>query len=71
MGFVKWLAVLPFLGMLVGVPATTLTHASMASLFPGLPDALRDLNIGIVAMILNVVALGVVSALTRRQVAHA
>lgn len=61
-------------GICVGVAtvaATTLTHTNMASLFPGLPEALRDLNIGIVAMILNVVALGVVSALTRRRVAYA
>ena len=61
-------------GICVGVAtvaATTLTHTSVASLFPGLPDALQDLNIGIVAMILNVAALGVVSALTRRRVAYA
>ena len=61
-------------GICVGVAtvaATTLTHTSVASLFPGLPEALRDLNIGIVAMILNVAALGVVSALMRRRVAYA
>jgi SSS family solute:Na+ symporter len=32
-----------------------------------LPEALRDLNIGIVALVLNVVALGIVSAVTRRR----
>jgi SSS family solute:Na+ symporter len=43
----------------------------MASLFPMLPEALRDLNIGIVALVLNVVALGVVSAVTRRRPVYA
>jgi SSS family solute:Na+ symporter len=59
-----------FAGICVGVAtvaATSLTHTTVAMLFPALPEALRDLNIGIVALVLNVVALGVVSALTRRR----
>ena len=63
-----------FAGISVGVATvalTTLTHTSMASLFPILPEALRDLNIGIVALILNLVTLGVVSAVTRRRTAYA
>jgi SSS family solute:Na+ symporter len=53
------------------VAATSLTHTTMASLFPALPEALRDLNIGIVALLLNLVALGIVSALTRQRAAYA
>ena len=63
-----------FAGICVGVAtvaATSLTHSSVASLFPALPETLRDLNIGIVALVLNVVALGVVSAVTRRRAAYA
>jgi len=63
-----------FAGIGVGVATvavTTLTHTSVASLFPALPEELRDLNIGIVALLLNIIALGVVSALTRRRPAYA
>jgi SSS family solute:Na+ symporter len=63
-----------FAGICVGVATvaiTTLTHTSVATLFPGLPEALRDLNIGIVALVLNLAALGVVSAVTRRRAAYA
>jgi SSS family solute:Na+ symporter len=54
-------------GILVGiatVAATSLTHTTTATLFPMLPEALRDLNIGIVALVLNVLTLTVVSAVT-------
>jgi SSS family solute:Na+ symporter len=53
------------------VAATSLTHSTIASLFPALPAALQDLNIGIVALVLNVVALTLVSAVTRRRTAYA
>jgi SSS family solute:Na+ symporter len=55
-------------GIVVGiatVAATSLTHSTMATLFPGLPEVLRDLNVGIVALVLNVVTLTVVSVLSR------
>jgi SSS family solute:Na+ symporter len=58
-----------FAGIVVGiatVAATSLTHTTIASLFPDLPEALRDLNIGIVALVLNVVTLTVVSTINRR-----
>ena len=42
-----------------------------AGLLPGLPETLRDLNIGIVALLLNLVATGAVSAVTRRRAAYA
>jgi solute:Na+ symporter, SSS family len=43
----------------------------MAVLFPFLPEALRDLNIGVVALMLNVVTLAIVSAATRGRPAGA
>ncbi len=55
-------------GILVGiatVAATSLTHSSMATLFPGLPEVLRDLNVGIVALVLNIAALVIVTVATR------
>jgi SSS family solute:Na+ symporter len=58
-----------FAGIVVGIAtiaATSLTHTTIASLFPDLPEALRDLNIGIVALVLNVVTLTVVSTINRR-----
>jgi solute:Na+ symporter, SSS family len=61
-------------GICVGVATvavTSLTHTSVATLLPALPEALQDLNIGIVALVLNLAALGVVSALTRRRTAYA
>ncbi len=53
------------------VAVTTMTHTSVSTIFPALPEALRDLNSGIVALILNMVAMGVVSAVTRRRAAYA
>ena len=58
-------------GIVVGVAAVavlTLTKATVHSLFPFLPGPLQDLNVGIVALVLNVVALLVVSAATRGAV---
>jgi SSS family solute:Na+ symporter len=49
------------------VAAISLTHTTMSLLFPFLPETLRDLNIGIVALMLNVLTLGIVSAITRRR----
>jgi SSS family solute:Na+ symporter len=65
-----------FAGILTGVVITTVltfTHTTMGSWFPGLPEAIRDLNIGIVALVANVVVMVVVSAATRSraQVARA
>jgi SSS family solute:Na+ symporter len=62
-----------FVGVCVGVAtvaATSLTHTTIAGLFPELPGTLKDLNIGIVALVLNLVALTLVSAVTRRRPAY-
>jgi SSS family solute:Na+ symporter len=57
-----------FASILVGeatVAVLSLNKLSVATLFPFLPDALKDLNVGMVALTLNVLTLIVVSALTR------
>ena len=57
-----------FAGIVAGVAvvaATTLTHATVAQLMPFLPEKLKDINIGLIALALNVVVLFVVSALTQ------
>jgi len=58
-----------FAGIVVGmatVAAATVTHTTVASLLPGL-GSLRDLNIGIVALSLNVVVTAVVSTMSSRR----
>jgi SSS family solute:Na+ symporter len=56
------------LGICVGVATvavTTLSNASLAALFPGAPQFVQDLNIGIVALILNVATMLVVTVMVR------
>jgi solute:Na+ symporter, SSS family len=58
-----------FAGILIGVlavAAITGTGTSLASLAPGAPEAFRDLNVGIVALALNLAVTAGVSAMTRR-----
>ena len=60
-----------FSGILVGVVVTailTFTKTTVASLFPGLPEVVRDLNVGIIALVANVVVMVAVSAMTRSGV---
>jgi len=55
-------------GILVGVVAVailSLTGATIGSLFPGLPQVLQDLNVGIIALLLNLVTTGVVALVTK------
>jgi len=47
------------------VAVTTLMHISMGQLFPFLPDAAKDVNIGCVALALNIIVLIAVSAVTQ------
>jgi SSS family solute:Na+ symporter len=59
-------------GILAGVTTiawTSLTGTTLAKLFPAWPSVITDLNIGIVAMSVNVVVLVVVSAATRARTA--
>jgi SSS family solute:Na+ symporter len=60
-------------GILAGVVAViyfTMSGTTLATLMPGAPEVLRDLNIGTVALLVNIVAMAVVSAATQgRRVA--
>lgn len=61
-----------FCGILTGViavAAITLTKSTLGGLFPFLPDSLQDLNVGLVALLLNVCVTALVSALTQRAAA--
>jgi len=54
-------------GILAGVVAVvyfTMANTTLAALLPGAPEVLRDLNIGTVALLVNIVAMAVVSAAT-------
>jgi SSS family solute:Na+ symporter len=55
-------------GIVVGVATvalTSLTNVSIGGLFPALPSAIKDVNIGIVALLANAVVLVAVSAIGR------
>jgi SSS family solute:Na+ symporter len=54
-------------GIVVGVGTVvyfTLTNATIASLLPGFPEVVRDLNVGTAALVLNLLVLVIVSAVT-------
>lgn len=56
-------------GILAGVLTVTyitISKKTVADLLPGLPQAVKDLNVGIVAMFVNLVFLIVVSLMTRK-----
>jgi SSS family solute:Na+ symporter len=60
-------------GILAGVAVvayTTIQSASIGSLFPSFPQWAKDMNIGIVALIVNLVVLLVVSAVTQKFALH-
>jgi SSS family solute:Na+ symporter len=57
-----------FCGILAGalvVALTTLMHVSVAQLIPFAPDALKDINIGFLALGVNIVVLAAVSVVTQ------
>ena len=56
-----------FVGILAGVGTVvflTLAHETVGTLLPGLPDVVKDFNVGIIALLVNVVAFVAVSAVT-------
>jgi len=58
-------------GIVVGVSTvayTTITDTTIGSLFPSLPHWLQDLNVGIIALLVNVAVMVAVSLLTKRNV---
>jgi SSS family solute:Na+ symporter len=55
-------------GICVGVAAVAaihLSHLTLAQLLPGLPEVLHEVNVGIVALVLNVATMLAVSAVTQ------
>jgi SSS family solute:Na+ symporter len=57
-------------GIVVGVAivaAFTISGATLAGLAPWLPQPLKDLNTGVVALVANVLVLGLVTMITRRH----
>jgi SSS family solute:Na+ symporter len=65
-------------GALAGIAAgvgmvslTTMRHLTLTNLLPILPRALDDVNIGIAALVLNIVVCGLVSAVLRRPAPEA
>ncbi len=57
-----------FAGIVVGVAtvvAVTLSHSTIATLAPFLPTAIQDINVGFLALILNIVVATIVSLVTR------
>ncbi|WP_312115619.1 sodium:solute symporter family protein [Brevibacillus reuszeri] len=60
-----------FCGIIAGLAAvlyTTLSNASMADLFPSMPQTFKDFDIGIIAFTINVIVTLAVSAFTRKAV---
>ncbi|MFC7393160.1 sodium:solute symporter family protein [Scopulibacillus cellulosilyticus] len=53
-------------GILV-IAYTTITGTTIASLFPSLPQTLKDLNIGVVAMVINIIVMIVISLVTKKN----
>ncbi|HVE22700.1 MAG TPA: sodium:solute symporter family protein [Acidocella sp.] len=54
-------------GIIAGVAVVAyfnLAHETIGKLLPGLPDVLKDINVGIVALLVNVLVLTVVSVVT-------
>ncbi|HWO98712.1 MAG TPA: sodium:solute symporter [Bacillus sp. (in: firmicutes)] len=57
-----------FVGIALGeaiVIYTTATNTTMATLFPAMPSFIQDINVGVIALLFNIVSMMVVSALTR------
>jgi SSS family solute:Na+ symporter len=60
-------------GIIAGVGVvivTTTMHLTLGQMFPFLPDAVKDVNIGLLALALNIVVFVVVSALTQPRSVH-
>ncbi|QKG84723.1 sodium:solute symporter [Kroppenstedtia pulmonis] len=59
-----------FAGIVAGVATvayTTLTETTIGNLFPALPQVIQDLNIGIVALIVNILVMVVVSLVAKNE----
>jgi SSS family solute:Na+ symporter len=57
-------------GIVVGVLTVlyvTITSSTVSTLFPALPQMVKDLNVGIIALILNTVVMVIVSLFTQKS----
>ncbi len=54
----------------VAVAAISLTHSTIATLFPALPAPVQELNVGLIALAVNVIVLALVSAAGRLATAR-
>jgi SSS family solute:Na+ symporter len=55
-------------GIIVGVAAVayvTISGSTVGTMFPALPQWVKDLNVGVVALVINIIATMIVSALTK------
>jgi SSS family solute:Na+ symporter len=62
-----------FTGILAGeltVAYVTISGATLATLLPAAPQVVKDLNVGLVALLVNIVVMLAVSVMTRRPVAE-
>jgi SSS family solute:Na+ symporter len=58
-----------FAGIISGVATVayiTISKSTIGTLFPSLPQYIKDLNVGVIALIINIVCLVIVSLLTRK-----
>ena len=58
------------LGAHMAVALTTTLHLSIGQLMPFLPDALKDINIGFLALAVNIIVFALVSAVTQPRPAE-
>ena len=52
------------MGLLV-VAYITLSGSNIATMFPSFPQSIKDLNVGIVALLINMIVMFVVSGFTK------
>lgn len=52
------------IGLLV-VAYITLSGSTLATMFPGFPQYIKDLNVGIVALLMNMLVMFIVSGFTK------
>ncbi len=53
------------IGLLV-VAYITLSGSTIATMFPSFPQYIKDLNVGIIALLMNMIVMFVVSGITKR-----
>ncbi|HEX3865505.1 MAG TPA: sodium:solute symporter [Gemmatimonadaceae bacterium] len=61
-----------FAGIVAGeatVAALSIRNASIATLFPAAPQFLKDLNVGIIALVMNIIVAAIVAIVTRPRAA--